>query len=323
MIHRYARIALALALLALAPHAIALPTGPTVAAGTATFSTAGGTLTIANSNNAIINWQGFSIGAGETARFNQPSASSAVLNRVVTASPSSIFGSLTSNGNVFLVNPNGIVFGAGSQVSVGGLSVSTLDITDANFLAGNYTFAGGGSAGITLDGAIVAPAGLTANSGGAITSSGVLPASVIINTPANVTINTTGGTLSTNAATDGTLSISGINTPADVTTTGGVLSISGDVGGGGAISLTTGGGVTLRGGVIALTAVGGIASGGSGVTLTAAGIPAQSGGIVLSQSAAPVQGSAPSISVANLPALTGAVTVTSVSLNFNKREVAF
>jgi filamentous hemagglutinin family protein len=126
-----------------AEFAYANPTGPSVAAGSASFSTVGSALTVTNSPNAIINWRGFSIGAGEATRFQQQSASSAVLNRVVGQDPSAILGTLWSNGKVFLINPNGILFGQGSRVDVGGLVASTLNITDGDFLGGRLNFQAG------------------------------------------------------------------------------------------------------------------------------------------------------------------------------------
>src|ERR1700752_3387897 len=101
--------------------ALANPTGANVVRGTAAIHQAGNLLQITNSPNAILNWQQFSIGAGETTRFIQQSPASAVLNRVVGGDPSRILGMLESNGRVFLINPNGIVFGAGSRVDVAGL----------------------------------------------------------------------------------------------------------------------------------------------------------------------------------------------------------
>src|SRR5262245_5010748 len=97
---------------ALAPGGVlALPFDATVVRGNASFNQQGNTLTITNSNGTVINWGNFSIGAGETTRFLQDSNASAVLNRITGQDPSRIFGSLQSNGRVFLVNPNGIVFG--------------------------------------------------------------------------------------------------------------------------------------------------------------------------------------------------------------------
>lgn len=116
------------------------PTGPTVVHGSATIVPMGPTLQITNSPSTIINWRSFSIGAGETTRFIQESAASAVLNRVTTQNPSAILGALQSNGRVFLINPNGIVFGSGSQVDVAGLVASSLRLSDPDFLEGRLRF---------------------------------------------------------------------------------------------------------------------------------------------------------------------------------------
>ena len=123
-----------------AAGAIANPQAPQVVSGQATFATNGGTLTITNTPGAIINWQSFGINRGELTRFVQQNAASAVLNRVTGADPSSILGALQSNGRVFLINPNGIVFGRGSQVDVAGLVVSSLKLSDQDFLAGRLRF---------------------------------------------------------------------------------------------------------------------------------------------------------------------------------------
>ena len=122
--------------------ALANPTGGQVVAGSATIVDAGGgTLNILQqSDRGIINWQSFSIGAGETVNFIQRSASSVTLNRVLGNDPSAIFGRLNANGTVMLVNPNGIVFGAGSRVDVGGLVATTANIRDSDFMAGRYDF---------------------------------------------------------------------------------------------------------------------------------------------------------------------------------------
>ena len=105
------------------------------------------TLNVTTSGGTIINWQGFSIDSGELTRFIQPSAASAVLNRVTGTDPSAILGRLLSNGRVFLVNPHGIVFGRDAVVDTAGLVASTLGITDADFLAGRHRFDGGPDAG--------------------------------------------------------------------------------------------------------------------------------------------------------------------------------
>src|ERR1700674_3733228 len=112
-------IAIAVASCFAAESAYANPTGPAVAAGQASFSQQGKSLTVTNSPGAIINWRGFSIAPDEITRFIQQSPSSAVLNRVVGIDPQQIRGTLQSNGRVFLINPNGIVFGAGARIDVG------------------------------------------------------------------------------------------------------------------------------------------------------------------------------------------------------------
>jgi len=125
-------------------QAAANPTGPAVVSGSATFATQGNALNITNSANAIINWQGFSINANEITRFIQPSQLSAVLNRVVGAGgtiPQSVInGVLTSNGHVYLLNPSGIIIGAGARIDVAGLVASSLDLSNEDFLAGKLKF---------------------------------------------------------------------------------------------------------------------------------------------------------------------------------------
>jgi filamentous hemagglutinin family protein len=92
--------------------------------------------------------------------FSSKSVSSAVLNRIVGQDPSVILGTLSSNGRVFLVNPNGILFGQGSRVDVGGLVASTLNITDRDFLAGRLNFQAGAVANsIVNQGEIVSSSG--------------------------------------------------------------------------------------------------------------------------------------------------------------------
>ncbi|MGR6074558.1 filamentous hemagglutinin N-terminal domain-containing protein [Achromobacter xylosoxidans] len=118
------------------------PTGGNVVAGGATINDRGnGTLDINQSTGkAIINWKGFSIGANETVNFRQPGSNSVTLNRVVGNDPSAIFGRLNANGTVVLVNPNGVLFGKGARVDVGGLIATTANINDRDFLAGKYKF---------------------------------------------------------------------------------------------------------------------------------------------------------------------------------------
>lgn len=141
-------------------QAWALPQGGQVVHGSAVISQPSpGTLHVRAGDGAIVRWQGFSIGAGELARFIQPSAHSAVLNRVTGAEASQLLGQLQANGRVFLLNPNGIVIGAGARIDTGSFIASTLDMADADFLAGRLRFAGSASAGIRQEGRVVAPGG--------------------------------------------------------------------------------------------------------------------------------------------------------------------
>ncbi|MFS2023956.1 filamentous hemagglutinin N-terminal domain-containing protein [Massilia sp. GER05] len=138
----------------------AAPTLPQVVAGQATFNQQGNVFSITNTPGAIINWQSFNIGAGEVTRFIQQSADSAVLNRVLGQDPTKILGALQSNGKVFLINPNGILFGQGARVDVNGLVASTLNISDADFQAGRKRFQAGTVAGsVRNEGTIATPSG--------------------------------------------------------------------------------------------------------------------------------------------------------------------
>ena len=120
----------------------ALPSDPTVQAGSVTINeTSADHLTILQgTDKAIIDWRSFGILGNERVDFQLPSSNGVTLNRVTGNEPSAIFGKLTSNGNLFLINPNGILFGAGSQIDVHGLVATTSDIRNEDFLIGNYNF---------------------------------------------------------------------------------------------------------------------------------------------------------------------------------------
>ncbi|MDP2144718.1 MAG: YDG domain-containing protein [Gallionella sp.] len=134
-----------------------------VVAGQAGFVTTGDSLVITNSPGAIINWQSFSINAGESTRFVQSGPTSSVLNRVIGADPSVILGTLTSNGRVFLINPGGILFGQGARIDVAGLVASTLNLSNHDFLAGRLDFVGD-----TLAGKVENRGSITTPSGGSV-----------------------------------------------------------------------------------------------------------------------------------------------------------
>lgn len=131
--YRTARLAMALATAFCAGYgcgpAFANPTGAQVIAGQASLSSQGNTLVVTTQN-----------APGTSTRFVQPSATSTAINRVVTNNPSAIFGTLSSNGNLVLVNPSGITVGAGAAVDTAGFTVSALPMRDADALAGRLRF---------------------------------------------------------------------------------------------------------------------------------------------------------------------------------------
>ena len=154
-----------------------LPTGGSVAAGSAIITRPSATqLNVTQSSqSAIVNWQGFSVGQGNAVNFAQPNSSSAILNRVTGSTPSTIAGSITANGQVYLVNPNGIAITSSGTVNTGGGFVaSTLGISDSDFMSGNRTFTGNGaSAGVSNAGTInVGRGGYAALIGGTVSNSG-------------------------------------------------------------------------------------------------------------------------------------------------------
>jgi filamentous hemagglutinin family protein len=177
-----------LCLLASAAEAQVLPTGfAPVAPHTATYGTAGttGTVDLGATQRTIINWNDFNIAAGHTLNYLYGGPTNgAVLNRVIGATGSSINGNLNapSNLEVFLINPNGILFGPTASVNVGGLIASTLDLADADFLNGSaFNFTGTGTTGITVQsGATLTTTGTPGPLvllGGSFDTSGVLTAS--------------------------------------------------------------------------------------------------------------------------------------------------
>ncbi|MFC2074745.1 filamentous hemagglutinin N-terminal domain-containing protein [Bdellovibrionota bacterium] len=114
------------------------PSGGVVTSGQATVTHAPNQTTInQTSNKTIISWKDFSINSGETTQFVQPSSTAAALNRVRGVHPSAIYGNLSANGIVYLLNPNGIVVGPGGVINAAGFVGSTLDVTDEEFLNSN------------------------------------------------------------------------------------------------------------------------------------------------------------------------------------------
>lgn len=159
-----AALAVAAAFALLPPAAMAQPTGAQVIQGSASFAQSGGNLTVttrnaAGTNFSAINWQSFSVPAGTVTRFDQPSASSTSINRVLGPDPSAIFGTLSSNGRLVLVNPAGITVGQGAVVDTAAFTASTLKMSDADALAGRLQFGAPGGGLLQVDGKVIARSG--------------------------------------------------------------------------------------------------------------------------------------------------------------------
>lgn len=139
-----------------------LPTGGQVAQGAASIEQSGSVMTVQQTTPRLVtNWQSFDIAAGSTVQFVQPSAAAVALNRVVGGDASVLQGALKANGQLFLVNPNGILFSSTARVDVGGLVASTQGISDADFMAWRYRFEGSSSASVTNEGQLRAAEGGT------------------------------------------------------------------------------------------------------------------------------------------------------------------
>jgi len=111
------------------------PAGEQVVGGAATFQRDGNKLTVNQATDRLaVNWQSFNIGAGESTHFNMPSSTSAALNRVIGGNPSSIYGSLSANGILYLINPSGILVGPGGTVNAASFMASTLDVSTEQFM---------------------------------------------------------------------------------------------------------------------------------------------------------------------------------------------
>ncbi len=153
--------ALVSAIALMAPHALAAPENGVVTAGAAAISQSGTATTITQSSDrAIIRWDRFNLTAPEQVTFVQPGTSSVTVNRIADHNPSQIDGKIQANGRVVLINPNGIVFGAGSKVDVAGLVATTSDLqSDQDFMAGGaiaFTAPGNPDAKIINHGTITA-----------------------------------------------------------------------------------------------------------------------------------------------------------------------
>jgi len=151
----------------------AAPIDGQVASGSGNISRQGSTTTITqNTQNLSLNWQSFNIASQETVNFLQPSVSAIAVNRIFDTNGTQILGRLNANGQIYLINPNGILFGQGSQINVGGLVASTLDLNDSSMNGNTRTFSGTGTGSIvnrgTINGNYVALLGNTVSNQGTI-----------------------------------------------------------------------------------------------------------------------------------------------------------
>ncbi|WP_332741233.1 two-partner secretion domain-containing protein [Hydrogenophaga sp.] len=157
---RQARGLAALALACAGTAALAGPQGGQVTLGSASVAQSGSTTTITQTSaQTAIDWQSFSVDAGETVRFVQPGAQSVALNRVLGTEASHILGRFSANGQVFLLNPNGVLFGTSARVDVGGLVASTLSLSNEDFAAGRMQLRGTSTGSVSNAGQITAAEG--------------------------------------------------------------------------------------------------------------------------------------------------------------------
>ncbi|MCR9207343.1 MAG: YDG domain-containing protein [bacterium] len=231
-----------------------MPTGADVVAGQAAISQAAGVMNVdAATNRAIVNWDSFSVGAGNTANFNLPDASSSILNRVTTPSmPSTIAGTINSNGNVFLVNPSGIVVSGSGMVNTNGFTASTFDVTNQDFMNGGaLAFTRGeGSGSIVNNGTIV-----TGSGGAHLIASDIANNGTIQSIGGNITLSSGGRVTLDNGVTYAQPSMatleSGISPTAGLIQNTGTIRATGAATSGGEVYLVNPNGKILHDGTIA------------------------------------------------------------------------
>jgi len=182
------------ALLSAPALAADLPTGGVVVGGAGSIGQNGNAMTIQqDSSKLAIDWNSFNVGQGHSVTFNQPGRDAVALNRVLGSDVSVIQGAINANGQVFLVNPNGVLFTPDAQVNVGGIVASTLAISTSDFMAGNYRFAGDSSNAIVNQGNITtAPGGSIALIAAKISNTGSLSApggNVLLGAGSKVTLD--------------------------------------------------------------------------------------------------------------------------------------
>ena len=160
-------LATAIGICGVSPAALAAgPGGGVVVSGSGSITRPSATTTLINqqSSQLTLNWTSFNVGADDTVRFEQPSATAVALNNILSQSPSQIFGKIDANGRIVLVNPNGILFGRSAQLNVGSLIASSLEVTGFDAASGRFSF----RALSTSPGSIINDGTITAGRGGSV-----------------------------------------------------------------------------------------------------------------------------------------------------------
>ncbi len=278
--------------------ALAGPKGGQVVAGDASISNprANKTVIKQSTDKSIIDWQSFSIGKAHHVKFRQPGKTSISLNRVVGGDPSSILGKLSSNGQVYLVNPNGIYFGQGAQVDVSGIVASVFDIGNRDFMSGNFVFENDTEAElgkVINDGIINArKQGYVVLMGDYVDNSGVIEArmgKVVLASGSRVTMDISGNNLISVAVDAGTVTeLAGVKNSGEIYADGGRVIMTAKVADdliGSAVNntgLVRANSIVEKDGAIFLTGIGGdVTNSGTLDASAAAGSQADGGGVLV------------------------------------------
>ena len=154
------------------------PSGGQIVSGVGSISQAGAVTTIQQGSPTLqLNWQSFNVGAGQTVNFVQPGRSALAVNRIFGSTPSAIMGHLNANGQVWLINPNGVLFGPSARVNVGGIVASTLDVDPDSLGSRTRRFSGNGQGSVINQGTITAAdGGYVALLGNRVSNQGVISA---------------------------------------------------------------------------------------------------------------------------------------------------
>lgn len=305
---------------------LALPQGGTVKSGDVTFDDASAGTLIVNqaSGKASIDWSGgFNIGASELVKFVQPGSSSVAVNRDSSGSLSEIWGNLQANGQIYLLNPNGILFGSGSSVNVGGLIAAAMNSMEGGYGSDAIRFSGGGGS-VTVQGGASISAGKYAyligsvvdnagsiSAGDVILAAGAGDSIELVREPDGSTISIViGGTPQDASETAGGDVASGENPAAEDPAEGlaqgtvqntGVINASGEIGGNvqmqasdivhtGSINAD---GATGAGGVVTMQASANVLIGAESVTTANAGLDGDGGSIfIVAERSAVIEGGA-------------------------------